>query len=236
MNNVFRSKSQTLIQRSQFSTESQIPNSTTIQSSSPSSETKSPSEIKASFRAHLSKEQNRALLGGGLERINKQHMQGKLTARERLSLLFDTGTFRELDQLKAHRCTEFGMDQKDEAHQIPGDGVVTGHGLVNGRPVCAFSQDFTVFGGSLSETHAQKIMKVMDLAVKIGAPVIGLNDSGGARIQEGVDSLAGYADVFLANVKSSGVVPQISVSQSRKLKSYAAKYISRLEYDTSILL
>lgn len=156
-----------------------------------------PSVVKATFRANLEKERERALLGGGVARIEKQHARGSLTARERLSLLFDHGSFRELDQLKAHRCTEFGMGSTD-ATKIPGDGVVTGHGLVNGRPVYAFSQDFTVFGGSLSETHAQKILKVMDLAMRVGAPVIGLNDSGGARIQEGVDSLAGYCDIFQA--------------------------------------
>ena len=169
-----------------------------------------PSVIKAAFRSHLESERDRALLGGGQARIDKQHAKGSLTARERLTLLFDSGTFRELDQLKAHRCNEFGMSASD-ATKIPGDGVVTGHGLVNGRPVYAFSQDFTVFGGSLSETHAQKILKVMDLALRVGAPVIGLNDSGGARIQEGVDSLAGYCDIFQANVDASGVIPQISV-------------------------
>ena len=169
-----------------------------------------PSVVKSAFRAQLEKERERALLGGGVARIDKQHARGSLTARERLSLLFDSGTFRELDQLKAHRCTEFGMGSSD-ATRIPGDGVVTGHGLVNGRPVYAFSQDFTVFGGSLSETHAQKILKCMNMAMRVGAPVIGLNDSGGARIQEGVDSLAGYCDIFQANVDASGVVPQISV-------------------------
>ena len=169
-----------------------------------------PSVIKSNFRSHLENERERAILGGGEDRIDKQHARGSLSARERLSLLFDTGSFREFDQLKAHRCTEFGMDASD-ATKIPGDGVVTGHGLVNGRTVYAFSQDFTVFGGSLSETHAQKILKVMDLAMRVGAPVIGLNDSGGARIQEGVDSLAGYCDIFQANVDASGLVPQISV-------------------------
>lgn len=169
-----------------------------------------PSVVKAHFKAQLESERERALLGGGIARIEKQHARGSLTARERISLLFDSGSFRELDQLKAHRCTEFGMGASD-ATKIPGDGVVTGHGLVNGRPVYAFSQDFTVFGGSLSETHAQKILKVMDLALRVGAPVIGLNDSGGARIQEGVDSLAGYCDIFQANVDASGVIPQISV-------------------------
>lgn len=148
-------------------------------------------------------------MGGGEKKIAKQHARGSLTARERLDLLFDAGSFAEVDQMKVHRCQEFGMDK--EENKIPGDGVVTGHGTVNGRRVFAFSQDFTVFGGSLSETHAQKIVKIMDMAVRVGAPVIGLNDSGGARIQDGIDSLAGYADVFQLNVDSSGVIPQISV-------------------------
>eukprot|EP00550_Attheya_septentrionalis_P003579 CAMPEP_0198300932 /NCGR_PEP_ID=MMETSP1449-20131203/49976_1 /TAXON_ID=420275 /ORGANISM="Attheya septentrionalis, Strain CCMP2084" /LENGTH=572 /DNA_ID=CAMNT_0044002887 /DNA_START=99 /DNA_END=1817 /DNA_ORIENTATION=+ len=167
----------------------------------------SPGEIKAEFRKQWEAQEERAKLGGGLERIDKQHARGSLTARERLEVLFDPGTFRELDMLKAHRCTEFGMSQQ----HYPGDGVVTGHGRVHGRVVYAFSQDFTVLGGSLSETHAQKICKVMEMAVRVGAPVIGLNDSGGARIQEGVDSLAGYADVFQRNVDASGVIPQLSV-------------------------
>ena len=144
--------------------------------------------------------------GGGSRRVDKQHAQGKLTARERIDLLFDSGTFVELDKLRTHRCLDFGMDKA----VIPGDGVVTGYGNVDGRQVFVFAQDFTVFGGSLSETYAQKICKVMDLAVKVGAPVVGLNDSGGARIQEGVASLAGYADIFLRNTLTSGVVPQIS--------------------------
>ena len=164
-----------------------------------------PSIIKGAFRKQLAEERQKALLGGGQKRIDKIHARGSLTARERLELLFDQGTFEELDQLKAHRCVEFGM----EDNHIPGDGVVTGHGLINGKLVYAFSQDFTVFGGSLSETHAQKIVKVMDMAMRVGSPVIGLNDSGGARIQEGVDSLGGYADVFQANVDASGVIPQI---------------------------
>jgi propionyl-CoA carboxylase beta chain len=168
-----------------------------------------PPSVKANFRKTLEKERSRALSGGGEDRIAKQHAKGSLTARERLGLLFDDGSFREMDQMKVHRCQEFGMDS--EENKIPGDGVVTGHGTVNGRTVFAFSQDFTVFGGSLSETHAQKIAKIMDMAVRVGAPVIGLNDSGGARIQDGVDSLAGYADVFQLNVDASGVVPQISV-------------------------
>jgi propionyl-CoA carboxylase beta chain len=140
------------------------------------------------------------------ERLSRQRAAGKLTARERIDLLFDPGTFEELDQLVTHRCRDFGMAEQ----RIPGDGVVTGHGLVDGRQVFAFAQDFTVFGGSLSETNAAKIVKIMDLAMKVGAPIVGLNDSGGARIQEGVASLGGYADIFLRNTLASGVVPQIS--------------------------
>jgi propionyl-CoA carboxylase beta chain len=151
--------------------------------------------------------QAQAEQGGGADRIAQQHKKGKLTARERLDLLLDEGSFVELDRFVAHRATDFGL----ASQRVPGDGVVTGYGRVNGRLVYVFSQDFTVFGGSLSETHAQKICKVMDLAVRNGAPMIGLNDSGGARIQEGVASLGGYADIFLRNVLSSGVVPQISV-------------------------
>jgi propionyl-CoA carboxylase beta chain len=154
----------------------------------------------------LKQRERRAELGGGEARLQKQHEQGKLTARERMTQLFDPGTFEEVDKLVVHRCRDFGMD----AQVIPGDGVVTGHGRVFGRPVCAFAQDFTVFGGSLSETNAAKIVKIMDMAVRIGAPVVGLNDSGGARIQEGVLSLGGYADIFLRNTLASGVVPQIS--------------------------
>ena len=145
--------------------------------------------------------------GGGERRIEAQHARGKLSARERLDLLLDPGSFEELDMFVEHRCTEFGMAEQ----RVPGDGVVTGSGTINGRLVYVFSQDFTVFGGSLSEAHAEKICKIMDQAVKVGAPVIGINDSGGARIQEGVASLAGYADVFQRNVLASGVVPQISV-------------------------
>ncbi|MEO8139190.1 MAG: acyl-CoA carboxylase subunit beta [Gemmatimonadota bacterium] len=145
--------------------------------------------------------------GGGAERLAQQHKKGKLSARERLDLLLDPGSFVELDRFVTHRCTDFGL----EAQQVLGDGVVTGYGRVNGRLMYVFSQDFTVLGGSLSETFAQKICKVMDLAVRNGAPVIGLNDSGGARIQEGVASLGGYADIFLRNTLASGVVPQISV-------------------------
>ncbi len=147
-----------------------------------------------------------AALAGGEARIARQHKAGKLTARERIDALLDEGSFVELDKFVTHRCADFGMkDQK-----ILGDGVVTGYGTIDGRKVCVFAQDFTVFGGSLSGAYAQKICKVMDLATKIGCPVIGLNDSGGARIQEGVESLAGYADIFTRNVLSSGVVPQIS--------------------------
>ncbi|PYF10248.1 propionyl-CoA carboxylase carboxyltransferase subunit [Rhodobacter viridis] len=148
-----------------------------------------------------------ARLGGGERRIEAQHKKGKLTARERIELLLDEGSFEEFDMFKAHRCVDFGM----EAEHISGDGVVTGWGTVNGRMVYVFSQDFTVFGGSLSETHAEKICKIMDMAMQNGAPVIGMNDSGGARIQEGVASLAGYAEVFQRNIMASGVVPQISL-------------------------
>src|SRR5262252_1863408 len=150
--------------------------------------------------------ERRAELGGGAARLRKQRAAGKLTARERIELLFDAGTFEEVDKLVTHRCRDFGMEDQI----IPGDGVVAGHGLVDGRQVFAFAQDFTVFGGSLSETNAAKIVKIMDLAMELGAPVVGLNDSGGARIQEGVLSLGGYADIFLRNTLASGVVPQIS--------------------------
>ena len=148
-----------------------------------------------------------ARAGGGPVRVAAQHAKGRLTARERLDVLLDDGSFEELDAYVEHNCVDFGM----ETQIIPGDGVVTGSGTVNGRLVFVFSQDFTVFGGSLSERHAQKICKIMDMALKVGAPVIGLNDSGGARIQEGVASLGGYAEVFQRNVLASGVVPQISV-------------------------
>jgi len=154
----------------------------------------------------LEKLERAAELGGGEDRLRRQHEAGKLTARERIDLLFDPGTFEEVDKLVTHRCRDFGM----EAQIVPGDGVVAGVGRVEGRPVYAFAQDFTVFGGSLSETNAAKIVKIMDLAMKMGAPVVGLNDSGGARIQEGVMSLAGYADIFLRNTLASGVIPQIS--------------------------
>ncbi|HKE86907.1 MAG TPA: acyl-CoA carboxylase subunit beta [Vicinamibacterales bacterium] len=150
--------------------------------------------------------QRRAALGGGEERLQRQRAAGKLTARERVALLFDPDTFEELDAFVTHRCRDFGM----EGQVVPGDGVIAGYGRVNGRLTYAFAQDFTVFGGSLSETNAAKIAKIMDLAMKMGAPVIGLNDSGGARIQEGVLSLGGYADIFLRNTLASGVVPQIS--------------------------
>ena len=148
-----------------------------------------------------------AALGGGQRRIDAQHAKGKLTARERLEVLLDEGSFEEYDTFKAHRCTDFGMAET----QIPGDGVVTGWGKINGRPVYVYSQDFTVFGGSLSETHAEKICKILDLAIKNRVPVIGLNDSGGARIQEGVASLGGYAEVFWRNAQASGSIPQISL-------------------------
>src|SRR6266404_4665179 len=144
--------------------------------------------------------------GGGAERRERQHREGKLSVRERIDLLLDEGSFEEMDKLVRHRCRDFGMEEQ----VIDGDGFVTGYGLINGRPAYVFAQDFTVFGGSLSEANAQKIVKIMDLAAKTGAPIIGLNDSGGARIQEGVMSLAGYADIFLRNTLYSGVVPQIS--------------------------
>jgi len=155
----------------------------------------------------LDAKRTQARLGGGQRRIDAQHARGKLTARERIELLLDPGSFEEWDMFVEHRCTEFGMGES----RVPGDGVVTGHGTINGRLVFVFCQDFTVFGGSLSMAHAEKICKIMDQAIKVGAPVIGLNDSGGARIQEGVDSLAGYAEVFQRNVNASGVVPQISM-------------------------
>src|SRR5213592_1735840 len=154
----------------------------------------------------LQQKRSESELGGGTDRIATQHQKGKMTARERLDVLLDPGSFVELDRFVTHRATDFGLaDQK-----VLGDGVVTGWGRVEGRLVYVFSQDFTVFGGSLSEAHAEKICKVMDLAVQNGAPVVGLNDSGGARIQEGVASLGGYADIFLRNTLASGVVPQIS--------------------------
>jgi propionyl-CoA carboxylase beta chain len=155
----------------------------------------------------LENRRQEARLGGGQQRIDAQHGKGKLTARERIDVLLDEGSFEEFDMFVKHRCTEFGMQET----QMPGDGVVTGWGTINGRMVYVFSQDFTVFGGSLSETHAEKICKIQEMAMRNGAPIIGLNDSGGARIQEGVASLAGYADVFQNNIMASGVVPQISV-------------------------
>jgi len=165
-----------------------------------------PEEARPPRLAELARRLEAAELGGGPERIERQHEAGKLTARERIDLLLDQGSFMELDALVTHRCTDFGM----EAKRTPGDGVVSGYGTIDGRLVYVFAQDFTVFGGSLSETNAEKICKIMDLAVENGAPVIGLNDSGGARIQEGVASLGGYADIFLRNTLASGVVPQIS--------------------------
>lgn len=155
----------------------------------------------------LEEKRNEARLGGGQRRIDTQHKKGKLTARERVDILVDPDSFEEYDMFMEHRCVDFGMEEQ----KVSGDGVVIGSGTINGRLVYVFSQDFTVFGGSLSETHAEKICKVMDMAMKVGAPVIGLNDSGGARIQEGVAALAGYADVFQKNIMASGVVPQISV-------------------------
>jgi propionyl-CoA carboxylase beta chain len=156
--------------------------------------------------AELQRKNEEALLGGGAARIEAQHKKGKLTARERIDLLLDEGSFEEIGRFVMHRCKDFGMDKQ----HILGDGVVTGYGTVNGRLVYVYSQDFTVFGGALSEAHAEKIVKIMELAMKNGAPIIGLNDSGGARIQEGVVSLAGYADIFYRNTLASGVIPQIS--------------------------
>src|SRR2546422_8304816 len=156
--------------------------------------------------AELERRNREALLGGGEERLGERQVEGKLTARERVDQLLDPGSFVELDRFKTHRCLDFGMAER----KIYGDGVVTGHGTIDGRLVFLFSQDFTVFGGSLSGAYAEKVCKIMDLAVKTGAPVIGLNDGAGARIQEGVVSLAGYGDIFVRNVLGSGVVPQIS--------------------------
>src|SRR6201996_3947503 len=155
----------------------------------------------------LEEKRVRARAGGGAKRVQAQHAKGKLTARERIDLLLDPGSFEEWDMFVEHRCTDFVMGSQ----VVPGDGVVTGYGTVNGRLVFLFSQDFTVFGGSLSEAHAEKICRIMDQAMNVGAPVIGLNDSGGARIQDGVASLAGYAEVFERNVLASGVIPQISM-------------------------
>src|SRR5512138_1791640 len=156
---------------------------------------------------NLRERKARSRLGGGAERIEAQHLRGRLTARERIDLLLDKGSFREIDPFVVHRTNDFGLDQQ----KFLGDSVVTGWGTIDGRLVYVFSQDFTVFGGSLGEAHAEKIVKLMDMAVKNGAPLIGLNDSGGARIQEGVVSLGGYADIFLRNTLASGVIPQISV-------------------------
>lgn len=161
---------------------------------------------KAEKYALLQEKNEQALLGGGQKRIDSQHTKGKLTARERIALLMDEGSFEEIGKFVEHRSKDFGLDKQ----KFPGDGVVTGYGTVNGRLVYVYSQDFTVFGGSLSETHAEKICKIMDHAMKNGAPVIGLNDSGGARIQEGVVSLGGYADIFYRNARASGAIPQIS--------------------------
>src|SRR5439155_4219110 len=157
--------------------------------------------------ARLARLRRDGLPRGGEARVEKQHARGKLTARERLDVLLDDRSFEELDAFVTHRATDFGLD--DERYL--GDGVVTGHGLIDGRPVFVYAQDFTVFGGSLSEAHAEKVCKVMDLAMQTGAPIIGLSDSGGARIQEGVASLGGYAEIFLRNTLASGVVPQISL-------------------------
>lgn len=158
-------------------------------------------------KTDLKVKREEALLGGGKKRIDQQHKKGKLTARERIDLLLDDDSFVEYDAFMEHKCTDFGMSKE----KYLGDSVVTGRGLINGRTVFVFSQDFTVFGGSLSSVHAKKICKIMDQAITVGAPVIGLNDSGGARIQEGVESLAGYADIFQRNVMASGVIPQISL-------------------------
>src|SRR6266704_3019195 len=174
-------------------------------SNKPMTSKQQPKQTKTKLEA-LRERSGLAEQGGGADRVTKQHAAGKMTARERIEFLLDEDSFQELDKFVVHRCSDFGM----EAQKVPGDGVVTGHGLIDGRKVFVFAQDFTVFGGSLSETHAEKICKVMDLAMKVGAPVIGLNDSGGARIQEGVVSLGGYADIFLRNTLASGVVPQIS--------------------------
>ena len=162
--------------------------------------------LAANRLAEVRRRHANAEAGGGEERMQRQHKEGKLSARERIDLLLDEGTFEEMDKLVRHRTTDFGMDQQ----VVDGDGFVTGYGHIHGRLVYVFAQDFTVLGGSLSEANALKICKIMDLALKTGAPVIGLNDSGGARIQEGVASLAGYADIFLRNTLASGVIPQIS--------------------------
>src|SRR5580698_5336964 len=162
---------------------------------------------QANVITELEQKRDRARQGGGQKRIDTQHAKGKLTARERIEVLLDPDSFEEWDMFVEHRAQDFGIGEQ----KVPGDGVVTGHGTIDGRIVFVFSQDFTVFGGSLGEAHAAKICKIMDQAMNVGAPVIGLNDSGGARIQEGVDSLAGYAEVFERNVLASGVVPQVSL-------------------------
>jgi propionyl-CoA carboxylase beta chain len=166
----------------------------------------STNDVRAAQVAQLEELNRKALAGGGAARVAKQHEAGKLTARERIELLLDPGSFVEIDRLVQHRCTDFDMDKQ----KVPGDGVVTGWGLVDGRRVAVYAQDFTVFGGSLSGAYAAKICKLMDFAVKTGVPIVGLNDSGGARIQEGVESLAGYAEIFWRNTQASGVVPQLS--------------------------
>src|SRR5215207_3790461 len=165
-----------------------------------------PIEVRQSKLEEVRERKRLAAAGGGHARVARQHEAGKWTARERVEFFLDEGTFEEFDELVVHRSRDFGLDRQ----LFAGDGVVTGHGLCEGRRVFVFAQDFTVFGGSLSETHAAKICKVMDMAMRVGAPVVGLNDSGGARIQEGVVSLGGYADIFLRNTLASGVVPQIS--------------------------
>jgi methylmalonyl-CoA decarboxylase subunit alpha len=163
--------------------------------------------MKVSEKIELLKKKRAEVMAmGGADKVAKQHEKGKLTARERIDLLFDKGTFREIDMLIRHRSVNFGMEKVN----IPADGVIVGHGKVNGRTVFAFSQDFTSMGGSLGEMHASKICKIMDLAVKAGAPVVGLNDSGGARVEEGVDALKGYGEIFMRNSRASGVIPQIS--------------------------
>merc|ERR1739848_172461 len=164
-------------------------------------------ELTLKVRNRIESQKIAATMGGGQKRIDTQHKKGKLTARERIEVLCDPGTFLEYDMFSKHTCRDFGMEKE----YFPGDSVVTGRGEINGKTVFVFSQDFTVFGGSLSMVHAKKICKVMDQAVQVGAPIIGLNDSGGARIQEGVESLAGYADIFQKNVLASGVIPQISM-------------------------
>ena len=165
------------------------------------------SKIQNSLNQKIEKLRMASRMGGGQDRIDRQHSHGRLTARERLDVLLDPDSFSEIDAFAEHRCSNFGMEDQ----KIPGDGVITGYGTINGRLVCVFSQDFTVFGGSLGETHAKKITKIQDMALKLGVPIIAINDSGGARIQEGVDSLSGYGEIFQRNVDASGVIPQISI-------------------------